>query len=359
MSSQAIDFSKYEQAAPKTGQIDFSKYEQSSRSAASPITPPSMNVGAPSSEGMHPSFLLGNPDHDATPQPIGEVAKGMIRNVADVTAPVIAHRVGQRAGLLPKGDLYQHEGELKDVPGKATMMMLGGLEGPEAEAAASRIASPAEATGPSAISRVGSFAGRESRSRVPFLSRSIAKPTIARAMPAPIPETNGIPWGSGGQGPIDLRGRIIPRGEETPSVFPGAPLPEHPPAEVFRARGLSVGGRAPADDAAGLGRIPVYHESETPRSLLTEPERGSDTPVETGREASPRIASPNLRAPITENPAVGSLARAMQKSGVPMAERPSLLLKGSGRVNRILGPDEDLTDVMAKSVRLAKRQRGR
>jgi hypothetical protein len=48
----------------------------------------------------------------------------------------------------------------------------------------------------------------------------------------------------------------------------------------------------------------------------------------------------------------------MQKSGVPMAERPSLMLKGSGRVNPILGPDDDLTDAMAKSVRLAKRQRG-
>jgi len=47
----------------------------------------------------------------------------------------------------------------------------------------------------------------------------------------------------------------------------------------------------------------------------------------------------------------------MQKSGVPIADRPSLLLKGSGRVNRILGPNEDLTEAMAKSVRLAKRQR--
>jgi hypothetical protein len=55
---------------------------------------------------------------------------------------------------------------------------------------------------------------------------------------------------------------------------------------------------------------------------------------------------------------VGNSARAMQKSGVRIADRPSLLLKGSGRVNRILGPKEDLTD-LAKSVRLAKRQRGR
>jgi len=43
--------------------------------------------------------------------------------------------------------------------------------------------------------------------------------------------------------------------------------------------------------------------------------------------------------------------RAMQKSGMPIAKRPNLLLKGSGRVNRILGPEEDLTDILAKSAR--------
>ena len=47
----------------------------------------------------------------------------------------------------------------------------------------------------------------------------------------------------------------------------------------------------------------------------------------------------------------------MQKSGVPIAKRPNLLLKGSGRVNRILGPEEDLTGIMTKSVRQARRQR--
>jgi len=47
----------------------------------------------------------------------------------------------------------------------------------------------------------------------------------------------------------------------------------------------------------------------------------------------------------------------MQKSGLPIAERPNLLLKGSGRVNRILGPQEDLTDILGKSLRQARRQR--
>jgi hypothetical protein len=63
------------------------------------------------------------------------------------------------------------------------------------------------------------------------------------------------------------------------------------------------------------------------------------------------------RAPVTENPVVGSLVRAMQKSGLPIAERPNLLLKGSGRVNRILGAEEDLAGPLAKSLRQARRQK--
>jgi hypothetical protein len=43
-------------------------------------------------------------------------------------------------------------------------------------------------------------------------------------------------------------------------------------------------------------------------------------------------ASPELSGPVTENSVVGSFVRAMQKSGLPIAERPNLLLKGSGRV---------------------------
>jgi len=47
----------------------------------------------------------------------------------------------------------------------------------------------------------------------------------------------------------------------------------------------------------------------------------------------------------------------MQKSGLPISERPNLLLKGSGRVNRIRGPEEDLAAPLEKSVRQAKRQK--
>ena len=66
-------------------------------------------------------------------------------------------------------------------------------------------------------------------------------------------------------------------------------------------------------------------------------------PATTGPSAQYPPVTQIPRAPVTENPVVGSLVRAMQKSGLPIAERPNLLLEGSGRVNRILGPDEELT----------------
>jgi len=46
------------------------------------------------------------------------------------------------------------------------------------------------------------------------------------------------------------------------------------------------------------------------------------------------------------------------RSTVPIADRPSLLLKGSGRVKRILGPDEDLTDAMAEERETSKKAEG-
>ena len=55
---------------------------------------------------------------------------------------------------------------------------------------------------------------------------------------------------------------------------------------------------------------------------------------------------------------VGSLVRAMQKSGLPIAVKPNLLLKGSGQLNRILGPDEELTGPLEKSLRQSAKAKG-
>jgi hypothetical protein len=79
--------------------------------------------------------------------------------------------------------------------------------------------------------------------------------------------------------------------------------------------------------------------------------------VESSPATTVPAAQPGPARPVTENPIVGSLVRAMQESGVPIAKRPNLLLKGSGRVNRILGPEEDLSDILRKSLRQAGRKK--
>ncbi len=145
---------------------------------------------------------------------------------------------------------------------------------------------------------------------------------------------------------------------------------EIPPEDVNAPDPFVLGGhrgvRVPPRGAPKLLSGALEGETATGRSsprsrVIAAPGTGqqSGAPGPLAAEDRPaRIAKPNLRPSVTENPAVGDLTRAMQKSGMPMAERPNLLLKGSGRVNRILGPEEDLTNALAKSVRVARRQRG-
>jgi hypothetical protein len=51
------------------------------------------------------------------------------------------------------------------------------------------------------------------------------------------------------------------------------------------------------------------------------------------------------------------LCATVVKHGVPIAKQRNLLLKGSGRVNRILGLEEDLSDILRKSLRQVRRPR--
>jgi hypothetical protein len=129
----------------------------------------------------------------------------------------------------------------------------------------------------------------------------------------------------------------------------------------------------PAPPPTIRGALP-HGQYEAPASSLPSPHQlGSGTPdvapsAAPGGYAAPEPATAGTpaeyppvtwipRAPVTENPAVSSLVRAMQKSGLPIAERPNLLLKGSGRVNRIIGPEEELTGPLKESLRQARRQR--
>jgi hypothetical protein len=92
-------------------------------SAASAIPPPTL---AKPSVAMHPSYLIGDPDADATPQSMGEVAKGMARNVYQVSAPGIAaslaHKFAPGAlskSAIPHGEsLERNATPLKELPGQ-------------------------------------------------------------------------------------------------------------------------------------------------------------------------------------------------------------------------------------------------
>ena len=104
------------------------------------------------------------------------------------------------------------------------------------------------------------------------------QPTVGEptpAAPTQIPETNGIPWGSGGQGPLELRGKMIPRSAvypgapypENPGTFPGAPNPESPSPEVSQGNALARGAQSgqPLPGAA-LGQIPSTQAQPAPQT---------------------------------------------------------------------------------------------
>jgi len=141
---------------------------------------------------------------------------------------------------------------------------------------------------------------------------------------------------------------------EHPGLFPGANLPETPAPEQLNPSLISKARTLPGQIGKEVIRPKIEPAQPIPPRqglALPAPRMAAPPP------ASSLIARPQLHPTVTENPAVGNVARAMQKSGVPMTERPSFVLKGSGRINRILGLDEDLTDIMSKSVRQARRSK--
>ena len=187
-----------------------------------------------------------------TPNTLGDmadVALQGLKGLAQISAPGIAASLINKTapGLAAKmqqipyiGPLMQQAAPLKNIPGMATAAMAAplaeGMEagdlGPNPNPQPQPQAQPAPPSpdSPSLLkimSRHIPIVGRGLRAMdtVQDLANLGKQPTAPTpAAPTPIPETNGIPWGSGGQGPIDLRGQMIPR----PAVYPGAPYPENP-----------------------------------------------------------------------------------------------------------------------------------
>jgi hypothetical protein len=303
---------------------------------------------------MHREFLIGDPDKDPDSReeqlrPITDAAKG----IAGASAPVIAHRVLQRTGAVGSGDMYPGETSLHDLPSAAGQTFAGAMVGPlsgeplasSPESAEERapslrpIARPSAAerapapeapktmigrAGDVALRRAGRIPGVQAVKDANYILRGpgekIPPAPIAKPTPAPIPETNGVPWGSGGEGPIELRGQRIP--PEDPALTSEArTLPGQIGKEVIRPprpiakplpaqRGLSL---PPASDPildrlrANAAKIAVEgHGDEIPEEVEA-------TPVTTNLD---KDLTPALKASLAKVRAAKRIAARPQSQSV-------------------------------------------
>ena len=340
-----MPWEKYAQSSPPPAtatQGPWSRYAKPAatadqeHSAASPIPPPSI---AKPTVAMHPSFLIGDPDADATPQSLGDVAKGMARNLYQVSAPGIASSIAHRdsPGSLSQvpvigAAMESNAAPLHRLPQQITetgaLMMIpevmeSGVEDApqtvarEAAPPSPRVARPSDSTpgvlgraGEVALRRAGGIPGVQATKDALYILRGKGeKPTIPEPQSAPVPETNGIPWGTGGKGPIDLRGKMIPEEERgvsasaTPDATgenkPFAGGPDEPPPPKIAKPHDATGKEFPAF-AGGMD------EAQTPKPIAKPGSAGSmvrsieapETTPATGPMGEPeKVPTPAIPSP--------------------------------------------------------------
>ena len=206
-------------------------------------------------------------DPNAPPNTLGDmadVALQGLKGIAQISAPGIAASLINKTapGLAAKlqqipyiGPLMQQAAPLKNIPGMATAAMASPLADgmemgdltpdpnaprPQPAPASPNPASPNGSSLLKIMSRHIPVIGRGLRAMdtVQDLQNLVNGPApspqpAATPMPTQIPETNGIPWGSGGQGPLDLRGKMIPSTQAQP-VQPAAPIIPQQPAPMLQ-----------------------------------------------------------------------------------------------------------------------------
>lgn len=174
-----------------------------------------------------------------------QVGKGMAQSMYDILPPGLFKSYMQQKHPNVNIPLPQ-SAPLKDFPQNAAqfgLMMAAGapegdVEGAVRSSARPQAVSSPTSTGPSVgsilarhIPGVGKYL-RTIDDIQSLLGKDAPHPTsatnVATPRPTPVPETNGIPWGSGGQGPVDLRGKMIPPSGPTPEVQ-NIPLPTMKP----------------------------------------------------------------------------------------------------------------------------------
>lgn len=214
----------------------------SPRSQASPIPPP----GIPQPKvNMREQYLVGGDDVQPLSKTIGDMGKGMIRNAGQVSTPGMA--ISMMKSHAPNVELpsvlKRNTLSEKELPSaimeNALPMMMGADELPKNSipkpptpeippstegGIGSRLAEVAKR-------RIGNLPGIKAAKDANYVLRgdSPSAPTPKPEIAKPIPETNGVQWGTGGVGPIEQRGKMIPAAEPEP-VVPAA----IPKAEVTR-----------------------------------------------------------------------------------------------------------------------------
>jgi hypothetical protein len=262
-------------------------------------------------------------DPNAPPNTLGDmadVALQGLKGIAQISAPGIAASLINKTapGLAAKlqqipyiGPMMQQAAPLNQIPGMATAAMASPLA--EGMATGDLVPDPnaprPQPAPPSPASPNGSSLLKIMSRHIPVIGRGLrAMDTVGQlqdlvngpapapqpAAPAPnqIPQTNGIPWGSGGQGPLELRGQMIPRSAvypgaplpENPGTFPGAPFPQTPSPEVLQGNALARGAQPgqPLPGAA-LGQIPQAQPAPQTPNVQAQP-------VQAAQPVTPRPA---------------------------------------------------------------------
>jgi hypothetical protein len=210
-----------------------------------------------------PINISGFPNISRQANEVKDMATGAVKGMSEMTAPSMAGELYNRLTGQPNN--------LKQLPGKIVTqgvpMMLGDPEADAGETAAqparpaaqAPAAAPAPAPpGPPGPTLPGILArhipvvgkvlrGMDTINDLKTLFSKSAEPAPAPPAPKPsaqpIPETNGIPWGSGGKGTLDMRGKMIPKAQE--------PLPDQPSAAPQWPANYQAGAQTP--DATGGG----------------------------------------------------------------------------------------------------------
>jgi len=304
MSTQAIDFSKYESAAPPS--IDFSKYEAQPKQ---PDAVPSFWDTLSREGKAFTGTIAGIPAavyhafaEPATKEEIQKYGADQVTGAKRlglgmdrlITAPVeVAGKFYADAAKGKYGDASQVESamlnEAPEAVGSAAGSVVASRLASEAPGAAQAIV---EKT-PAAAQAVGDTGAAAVRATAGGVNTALAKApgVIGGAAGATIGHATGIPEGGllGYMAGKSIGEKVLPKiqvpGEsfglpktvsggpvnapqyvEPPVVNPGAPLPANPSPELMQARPLAQGGSAPSPEpAAALGNLPSTAQSPAER----------------------------------------------------------------------------------------------